>query len=134
MKKKTIIILALILLMLAGVASAHPGIYLTVDPIKDSVKSGETAKYLVTVHTTPDVSDTENVHLYIDNPLQDWVYTFTPNDFDIFQDPDTKTSILEVYVPPGTVPEVYTTKINANTTYGGISDWETTDFTTYVNV
>lgn len=134
MKNKIIILLAVILLLSAGSASARPGIYIAVEPINDNVKAGEIAKYTVKVHTTPDVTDTENVHLYIESPLPGWDYIFTPNDFDIHKDPDVQTSILEVHVPPGTDSAIYTKWIKASTTYGDVPDWETADFTTYVNV
>lgn len=134
MKNKIIIIIVIILLFLGVTASAHPGIYITVDPIQDTVNAGEIAKYTVTVHTTPDVTDIENVNLFIDSPLPGWDYIFTPNDFDIGPDPDTKTSTLEVHVPSGTLPATYTKKIMASTIYGGIPDFETADIETHVNV
>jgi hypothetical protein len=132
-KIKTTILLAVILLLSAGTASA--GISVSVTPMtpgSDTVSPGGTAKYTLTVSLDPDESDlthTENVNLFVSSPPTDWTYTFNPNLFDMVQS-ETRTVNLDVYVAANTEPATYIRQGDVSTTDAllQIPDFSTTTY------
>ena len=135
MKKiMAVLVLTISLLISVGIVSAHPGIDVSVTPIKDSVMVGETAIYEVTVSAIETLWDTETVTLDVSDKILGATYTFTNNGFDVGPYPDTVTVTMSIDIPSTTAAGNYPQTVTAETEWMGIPGWEYGEFTTYVDV
>ena len=110
-KIKTTILLAVILLLSAGTASAGV-VSVSVVPIVDTVSPGGTATYQLILGG---LLETETVSLSVPTPPAGLTYTFTPSDFVLEQTPAEMTVNLEVHVAADTAPGTYSTQGEAIT-------------------
>lgn len=134
-KIKTTILLAVILLLSAGTASANPGISVSVTPPAGiTVAPGETASYALSVFLDPDGLGSRPAHLSITNPVAGWTYTFSDNDF-VISEGQTIPVTLEVGVAADTTQGTYASDGDASTTVclDGfcIAGWDATTFVVY---
>lgn len=125
------LMIAFVVLLAATVAvnvvNANPGLALDVTPVNDKVKPGGTAQYEVSVENIG--SQTENVHLSINNSKTGWTYTFSKNDFDLAAGA-TETLDLDMTVPSDASVGDYYHDVKAEGKIFGI----TVEETTYTNV
>ena len=134
MKKIMVVLVVTISLLISVgiVSAADRGINLFVTPITDSVLVGETATYTVTVK--PITKVTEKVTLDVSNKIAGATYTFSDNGFDVGPYPDPVTVTMSIDIPSTAVAGNYPQTVTADAEWMGIPAYETSDFTTYVDV
>ncbi len=136
MKFTSIMIFAALVLSLmlssAGIASAHPGIVVTVLPDSLNAQLGQTVVYEV---TTESITDTpEHVILSIKNPLASWGYVFDNPEFDIAPGQNITTN-LSVTVPASASQGTYQSNVLGTGAVPGYEVFPTeTSFFTFITV
>jgi hypothetical protein len=121
-----------LMLSSVGIASAHPGIVVTVLPDSLNAQLGQTIIYEVKTESITDT--TEHVKLSIKNPLASWEYAFDNPEFDIAPG-EIITTNLNVTVPASASQGTYQSNVIGTGAVPGFEEFATeTSFFTFITV